>query len=297
MKKISVVIPSYNSASTLSRTLEEVLKQPTEFLEEVLVVDSSDDGKTTRLLEEFTLRGVKAVRLDKKSIPAIGRNVGAEKARAEIIAFIDSDAYPEKNWLRNISAAVEGGCRVGGGSVLLPDFQKRSLIAISQYFLQFGGFTDTGLKRAVEFVPSCNLFCEKALFREIGGFPRIRACEDVLFGVTVNRSMPFYFFPEIKVNHIFRQDLNAYLKNQELLGRYIIIYRRQRFRSWIYRGLVPALLLPFFAFFKAAKIIARVLASGRSGHYRLFFICFPFFFLGLCGWSIGFLKGCFDKNG
>ncbi len=33
--------------------------------------------------------------------PPLKRDIGAKKAKGEIIAFIDDDAYPRKDWLIN----------------------------------------------------------------------------------------------------------------------------------------------------------------------------------------------------
>lgn len=296
MNKVSVIVPSYNSFLTIRYLLDALLKQPQDLLEEIIVVDSSDDGQTPRILEGFKTKGVNIIRLDKKTIPALARNIGVTEARAEWLAFIDSDATPDKDWLENISAAFESGCRVGGGSILLPDFQSKSLIAAAQYFLQFNEFMDVGEKREKDFVPSCNLFCEKILFQSIGGFPNIRACEDVIFGRRVKRAAPLYFFPEIKVSHIFRENLTAYLKNQELLGRYIIVFRRSELKQWIYRGVIPAVLLPLFLLVKLVGITSRIISGDKAGDRRLFFLCFPLFFMGLCAWGKGFLKGCFKDD-
>ena len=145
MNEISVVIPSYNSAATVGRTLEGLLSQRACAAKSIIVVDSSDDGRTPAVLSAFEGRGVRVVRLSEKTIPAVGRNLGAQQASGRYLAFIDSDAYPAPDWLEKISEAFAQGCRVGGGSLSLPDFQKRKMIALAQYFLQFNEFLDTGI--------------------------------------------------------------------------------------------------------------------------------------------------------
>ncbi len=296
MNKISVVIPSYNSFLTIRYTIDALLGQEKELLEEIIVVDSSDDQKTRDLLSCYDNPKLKTILLPKKTVPAIGRNIGAEKARARVIAFIDSDAYPADDWLNKISEAADEGVLVGGGSIALPTFQRWSLIAGAQYLLQFNEFIDHGEKRQKSFVPSCNLFCEKALFQSIGGFPDIRASEDVLFGFKAGEKTKLYFIPDIKVYHIFRKEFGGYLRNQELLGRYILIYRRQRSDSWIYKGLAAAAFLPAFLVIKFLRISQRVLTSFNMELYTLFVVSLPLFLLGLCSWAWGFFQGSISKE-
>jgi len=292
MNEISVVIPSYNSAATVGRTLEGLLSQRACAAKSIIVVDSSDDGRTPAVLSAFEGRGVRVVRLSEKTIPAVGRNLGAQQASGRYLAFIDSDAYPAPDWLEKISEAFAQGCRVGGGSLSLPDFQKRKMIALAQYFLQFNEFLDTGIRRVKTFVPSCNLFCEKALFDDVGGFPEIRASEDVLFGLAAGQRTGVFFEPSIRIYHIFREDLGAYLRNQLMLGKYILIYRRMHCGGWMYRGIVPVLLLPAFVALKFLRIVLRILATGRPREIGGFLYSLPLFLLGLTYWGAGFFQGC-----
>ncbi len=293
---ISVIIPSYNSSATITRTLDSLLSQE-KTPEEILVVDSSDDGKTPSVLSGFEKKGVRVTRLAKKTGPAAGRNIGASQAAGSVLAFIDSDAYAAADWTAKIEEAVSGGCRMGGGSLSIPDFQKNKPLALAQYFLQFNEFLDTGKRRVKVFVPSVNLFCEKALFEELGGFPDIRASEDVLFGLAAGKKTPVWFEPSIKIFHIFREDLGAYLRNQVMLGKYILIYRRKYYNSLLYKGIVPVLLLPAFVLLKLARIVLRIVMTGKPGEIARFLFSLPLFLLGLWYWAAGFFQGCFEADG
>jgi len=73
MKSVSVIVPSYNSFQTVGHTLEGILRQPTEYLRETIVVDSSDDERTAELLKTYATRGVKIIRLSAKTFPATAR--------------------------------------------------------------------------------------------------------------------------------------------------------------------------------------------------------------------------------
>lgn len=297
MKRLSVIIPSYNSGATIERTLSALLEpEQMRYIREVIVVDSSDDDALIRRLYTYTERGVLYLRLAEKTIPAVARNLGAERATGSVLVFIDSDAFPEPGWAAKIDGRVEAGVKIGGGSVALPDEQRRSMLAVAQYLLQFNETIDAGAPREKPFLPAVNFFCEKRLFDEIGGFPAVRASEDVLFGLQASRRESILFDPAIRVRHIFRTSIRAYLKNQAMLGRYIILYRREHYQHFFYKGLIPVLLLPAFLLIKTARIVGRILVSGRPVEWARLAYSLPLFVPGLLAWGAGFFRGCFQRT-
>ena len=293
VRQVSVIVPSYNSFSTVSYTLASLFEQqPASLLKEVLVVDSSDDGATGPFLETVKHEKLRVVRLPEKTMPALARNLGAQQASGEVLAFIDSDAYAELDWLEKIVSAYQRGCRVGGGAILLPPEQRARPLALAQYFLQFSEFMGHAHGR-VRFVPSCNVFCEKKLFDEVGGFPEVRAAEDVLFGARVESLAAFHFDPAIRVRHIFSETWKRYRTNQTLLGEYALAHRRLNPKSWLHRGPAPLLLLPVFAPVKLFRIASRVCRSGDKELRRAFFRHLPLLLIGLFFLTCGFAKACF----
>jgi Glycosyl transferase family 2 len=88
--KISVVIPSYNTASLISCCLDSVFAQTyTDF--EVLVINdgSPDTPELERVLESYMDRIIYIKQENKRAAGA--RNNGIRRARGEFIAFLDSD--------------------------------------------------------------------------------------------------------------------------------------------------------------------------------------------------------------
>jgi glycosyltransferase involved in cell wall biosynthesis len=85
---VSVVIPAYNSARTLGRTLESVISQTFPPLE-ILVVDDGSGDDTAAVAEAFG----PPVRVIRKlnGGPASARNLGVHQARGHWIAFLDAD--------------------------------------------------------------------------------------------------------------------------------------------------------------------------------------------------------------
>lgn len=295
---VSVIIPSYNSIKTIGRTLQALENQTSlKSIVEIIIVDSSDDDATHDFLLKYTNPIKTVIRSGYKVIPSVQRNIGAKQAKAQLICFIDSDAIPSNNWIEKIIEAYQQGYKVGGGSYLIPDFQKNKNIAWAEYFLEFSQFINTRTTvHKTNMVPSCNLFCDKKIFEDVNGFPEIRAAEDSHFGLEIARKgYQMTFHPDIRVYHIFRENKKHYLKNERMLGQYNFIYRRNSSNLFIFNAFFPVLLLPFFALVKLSFVFTRVLKSGKT-NIKFFFISFPLILQGLFAWTKGVIDGVKNKS-
>ena len=295
--RVSVIIPAYNSHRTLVESVEGIYRQ-TAYVQvmDIIIVDSSDNPDALEQINELKKREkVRVFTSGVRVMPAIQRNLGAAHSQADLLCFLDSDAYPAENWIERAIEVYRSGIKVGGGSYKLPPFQEKTKIAIAQYYLQFNEYLDAGKNKIKKLVPSCNLFCDRKLFLEVGGFPEIRASEDTLFGLKVSQTSTMYFIPGMPVYHIFREEKDSYYRNQEVLGKYIFIYRKMVYNSFYYRGVMPYLFYPFFAFFKIMRILMRVRMAGRKHFIRLL-PAMGLFMRGMKYWRKGFLQGVKDYD-
>ncbi|XOB40746.1 MAG: glycosyltransferase family 2 protein [Candidatus Nealsonbacteria bacterium] len=97
LKKISVIIPSYNSGKFLNGAIESVVKQTYKNLE-IIINDGSTDN-TEEVLKGFNNKRIKYIRLKENSGgSAVPRNAGLKATKGKYIAFLDSDDewLPEK---------------------------------------------------------------------------------------------------------------------------------------------------------------------------------------------------------
>jgi hypothetical protein len=110
-------------------------------------------------------------------------------------------------------------------------------------------------------------------------------------GLKVNKFADIWFIPEVKVSHIFREDLKGF-RHSSYPGKGNFQYRR-----FTQRRLIQVFLfLPGFIAIKLGRITFRILRSG-SGSFFHFLATLPVFFLGLLFWSIGFAQGAIqDAN-
>lgn len=95
--RVSVVVPAYNAATTLPDTLESILGQ-TRLPNEILVID---DGSTDGTGEVVPLTCKAAISVIRKTNggAASARNLGIERSRGDLIAFIDADDFWDKEKL------------------------------------------------------------------------------------------------------------------------------------------------------------------------------------------------------
>lgn len=88
--KISIVIPTYNRAYTLKRTINSILKQTFENYE-IIVVDDASTDNTREVIKTIIDKRLKYICLNHNTKGTMPRNVGIEHCRGEYIAFLDSD--------------------------------------------------------------------------------------------------------------------------------------------------------------------------------------------------------------
>lgn len=93
---ISVIIPTYNRARSLKKAIDSVLAQSHRDFELIVVDDGSDDN-TADLVESYT-HDIVYLRQENRG-PAAARNRGVEKARYNLLAFLDSDDWFADNKL------------------------------------------------------------------------------------------------------------------------------------------------------------------------------------------------------
>lgn len=87
---VSIVIPTYNRAHCLPRSLESVLRQTFDDFE-VIVVDDCSTDSTQDYLKTINDPRLRVLRHDQNKGGSAARNTGIKAARADLVAFQDSD--------------------------------------------------------------------------------------------------------------------------------------------------------------------------------------------------------------
>ena len=107
MVKISVVVPVYNTASTLPRCLDSVLGQTFTDFEIIIVNDgSTDESHAVIASYAATHPEIVVVTQENQGLGA-ARNAGIRAARGTYIACVDSDDLIDSTMLEKMLRAVE----------------------------------------------------------------------------------------------------------------------------------------------------------------------------------------------
>ncbi|MEX0780305.1 MAG: glycosyltransferase family 2 protein [Balneolales bacterium] len=88
--KISVIIPTFNRAQIISRSIKSVLNQTFQDFE-IWIIDDASTDDTKKVVTSFKEQKIRYHQLKENSGGAIARNVGIELSEGEFVAFLDSD--------------------------------------------------------------------------------------------------------------------------------------------------------------------------------------------------------------
>jgi GT2 family glycosyltransferase len=214
---ITVVICAYNAEKTLDECLAHTCALDYPMLE-ILVVDDGSTDATARIAA-----GYPRARL--LSIPHAGlsaaRNEGLRAASGDLVAYLDSDAYPSRDWpyylALGIDSPVVGGV---GGPNIPPPSDPPGAHRVAQ---APGGPMHVLLSDdRAEHVPGCNMAFWKQVLVETGGFDPVytSAGDDVdLCWRVLDRGWEIAFHPAAFVWHHRRSRIKPYLQQQRGYGR------------------------------------------------------------------------------
>ena len=110
---VSVVLPTFNRAATLRRSIASVLDQTHRDLELIVVDDGSSDG-TEGVVSAIRDDRIRYLRLDANAGQAAARNAGIRASRADFVAFQDSDDIWQPDKLSRQVRILKGDPGLGG---------------------------------------------------------------------------------------------------------------------------------------------------------------------------------------
>lgn len=104
---ISIVIPFFNRRDLLLEALDSVARQSYSSWEAILVDDGSTDGGAEAASKWLQNHPGELITLDHGGFPGRARNAGADHARGQWLAFLDSDDLWESEKLAHQVQAIE----------------------------------------------------------------------------------------------------------------------------------------------------------------------------------------------
>ncbi len=218
MKEVSIIIPS-------------VKWEP--FTEQCVTICSAlfPESEIILVLENdvalnFSFKNLKV--LYQGGVISKKRNVGVAAATTEFVAFIDSDAFPHKDWLSSAIETLKNDKTAGmiGGPNISPLTQQhqRNLVGMAtKSWLVAGKWnfykSEKSSARYCDNLPSCNLVLRKQLFEQLNGMNEaLEVGEDTDFCARMIASgYRVYFNPKTIVYH-YDREIAAYFRQRMVRG-------------------------------------------------------------------------------
>ena len=205
--EVAIVMPAYNAAEQLRRTLPAALAAAGEG--RVFVVDPASTDATADVVCEY---GAELIRLPERVGPAEARNVGLERANADVILFIDSDCMAHidvVDRVRQAFAADPGLVSLTGSYDVDPP--ERNFF--SQYMNLRHHYThQRAEKEGASFWAGCGAV-RRDVFLSVGGFDPIRfprpMIEDIELGLRLREQGRTRLDPDLQVTHLKRWTLRS----------------------------------------------------------------------------------------
>jgi mycofactocin glycosyltransferase len=222
---VSIIIPTYNRARQLERCLAALLNldYPHDCME-IIVVDDASRDYTSAVLEyyggecdakEIVLHVVRHTR--QKGV-AIARNSGAEQARMEVLAFIDSDCVATPGWLKELMPVFEDSS-VGAVGGMIRAYERHSSLGKYEDVCSslFMGVRPQQIKLEgpLTYLPTANFLARRSAWQKVGGFAPLTFGEDVDFCRRLLLSgSAIRYEPRGVVLHDYRTTLPGFLKTR-----------------------------------------------------------------------------------
>lgn len=173
-KLVSIIIPLKKINDYIKEETKYLLEQTYKNFEVVILPDSFSEEEI-----DLDIFGDKRIKIIETGVipPALKRAKGVENSNGEILAFLDDDTYPEKDWLKNSLRAMETKNinALGGPAITSPkdNFSKQISGLIYGSALMSGKHKARYISDKVQYVndyPSCNFIITKELYKRVGGF-------------------------------------------------------------------------------------------------------------------------------
>jgi len=201
MIEVSVIIPCYNSGSTLLRAVESIQDQTIKNIEIIVVNDGSDDSHTLEVLRNIPKK-IKVITQKNMGLSA-ARNTGIREAKGKYILPLDSDDYLLSSFVEVTLKKIKNENNVFCIFTDINMFgEKEGILERNyNYFVQL--FTNQ--------LPYCLLY-EKKIWSEIGGYDENMKIgyEDWEFNIRLGK---YGYYPE-RINQAL---FNYHISNTGML--------------------------------------------------------------------------------
>lgn len=222
----SVIIPVKAINSYLQESIPIVLRLDYEAFEVIVLPNELPAGQLPLWIDDPRVSIVPTGPVS----PAIKRDLGAEKARFDHLAFLDDDAYPQGDWLQMAEKAFHEtrASAIGGPGITPPGAPLFEQASGLFFETKIGGggmdyrYRPGNKAFSVDDYPTVNFLIEKKAFLAVGGFDNAywpgedtKLCLDL-----VKAGYTIWYCPDVVVFHHRRPNLLRHLAQVGNYGRH-----------------------------------------------------------------------------
>lgn len=227
---LSVVIAAKDAEATLGQQLDALLAQPHPERWEVIVVDNGSSDGTASLVRERAVSepSLRLVDAAGRRGAAHARNIGAEHASSDLLAFCDSDDVVGPTWVMSMFEGLRRHAFVMGPLDVDTLNERWVTDARGRWLARDEVTTFDGI---FPFASSCNMGVRRTAFLEVGGFDeRFTQGQDVELSLRLwLAGVELAFVPEAVVAYRYRGDLRHLWQQARRYGSvHPLIYRRMQ---------------------------------------------------------------------
>lgn len=228
---VSVVVPTFNRQEALVACVQAIIQQdyPQDRFEVIVVDDGSSRPVTVSGLANRRNVPIVLLRLSNAG-PASARNLGAQHAQGDMLAFTDDDCRPSPQWLRELARLIQAdpGILVGGRTVNALGtnlYSAASQIIVDEAYAYF-----LGRGSDLAFFASNNMAMATEQFHANGGFdPAFRTAEDRDFcDRWIRRGALVAYASEAVVHHYHHLTFGTFWRQHFNYGRGAFRFHRAR---------------------------------------------------------------------
>lgn len=248
MEKVSIIIPCKEVDDNTKKCINECLNL--DYLDfEILVLPDEYEELKDKKLKNKRIRIIKTGKVK----PAFKRNIAMKKARGKYFAFIDSDAYPRKDWLKNaIKYFKDEKIGLVGGPNLTPsegNFAEKISGYVLANFLTSGPANiryKISKNQYAKELPSCNYISRKEASSEYDSC--FLTAEDSQFCfVCSKKGYKILYANDVVVYHHRRDTLRKHLQQLYVYGRDIAWLTKKEFSfDKLFYSLLSLFVIGFF---------------------------------------------------
>jgi len=213
IKRLTIIICTYNRAKCLESALKSLIKQfGNSNYFEIIVIDNNSQDDTKNIIKKYLnkLSFLKYIFEPKQGL-SYARNRGIKEANSEYIAFLDDDAITCPNWVKLAYEIIDFKKPDIFGGPMYPYYEDKKPKWYKDDYAIRKVTNKPRLLKSSEFITAANIFYKKDIFNKIGLFDvdlgmkgnKVSLGEETQIQLKADKQgYKIFYHPNLYINHL-----------------------------------------------------------------------------------------------